>query len=131
MSAITRNAMSPAGVSSSRDGSSSDGSGSPVSAQTVANAVSMSATAGPRTSTPVSRQGSVPRSGSPAHIFPTQSPVTKPTRPSTASIFRWSRLTQPKGLSSRGGLKQRTSTPASRNERQNFFDAFRKPPIQS
>ena len=48
---------------------SSDGSGSPAAAQASANALSMSATAGPRTSSPVSRQGSSPRAGSPTHAL--------------------------------------------------------------
>jgi len=54
----------------------------------IGKGASMSATAGPRTSTPVSRHGSRWREGSPAHIRPTQSPVTKPIVRSTAIILR-------------------------------------------
>jgi hypothetical protein len=54
-----------------------------------------------------------------------------PTRPSTTSILRWSRCNQPKGLRSRGGLKLRTSTPASVSERQKRRDALGNEPIQS
>ena len=43
---------------------------------------------GPRTSTPVSRHGAMFRPASPTQACPTQRPLTKPTVPSTASIFR-------------------------------------------
>ena len=86
---------------------------------------------GPRTATPVSRQGSMPRAGSPTQDRPTQSPVTKPTRPSTASIFRWSRETQANGFDRRSGLKQRTSTPHLRRSRQNPLEVFPTAPSQS
>src|SRR5206468_3020889 len=73
--------------------------------------------AGPRISTPVSRQPGSPRSGQPSQIFPTHRPLTKATRPSTIRHLRWSRATHPRGSRKRGGLKQRTSTPPSRSRR--------------
>ena len=71
------------------------------------------ATAGPRTSTPVSRQGAIPRAALPVHRRATHRPVMNATSPSTATILRWSRMSHPSGLSNRGGLKQRTSPPAA------------------
>jgi hypothetical protein len=79
----------------------------------------------------VSRQGATPRAASPTHIRPTHSPVTNATSPSTESIFRWSRWSAAAGFAKRGGLKQRTSTPAARSPRQNAADAFPSPPSQS
>ena len=99
---MTRTATSPAGASASRVGSSAAAIGGPASAHIRANADSRSATAGPRSAMPVSRQGSMPRAGSPTQSRPTQSPVTKATRPSTASILRWSRESQPNGLDEAG-----------------------------
>ena len=113
MLAMTRTDTSPSGESLVPCGHAPRaGSGTPVSAHILENASSRSATAGPRSEMPVSRQGSMPRAGSPTQDRPTQSPVTKPTRPSTASILRWSRESQANGFDRRGGLKQRTSTPA-------------------
>jgi hypothetical protein len=63
---------------------------------------------------PVSRQGSIPRLGLPCQRALTHRPLTKPTWPSMEMVLRWSREIQPKGLSSRGGLKALTSPPAAR-----------------
>ena len=64
--AITRSAMCPAGAARSRASREAPGAGDPAaSAHIRANASSSAATAGPRTATPVSRQGSIPRAGSP------------------------------------------------------------------
>ncbi len=65
MLAMTRTATSPAGGIGTFIGASAAGIGGPVSAHIRANARSRSATAGPRTAIPVSRQGSIPRAGSP------------------------------------------------------------------
>ena len=73
------------------------------------------AAAGPTTSTPVSRQGG--SSPSPCHSMPMQKPPTKAVCPSTHTSLRWSRWSAPSGFDRRGGLKARTSTPASRRGR--------------
>ena len=118
--ATTRTGTSPtAGASWSWVSSSSD-SGMPVAAQTRAKASSTSATAGPRISMPVSRQGSMPRLGLPSQRALTHRPLTNPTWPSTAMVLRWSREIQPNGLSRRGGLKARTSPPAARRPAHSF-----------
>ena len=129
---MTRTATSPPGSISSRESSSPGGIFSPHAvSQTLAKAASMSATAGPRISTPVSRHGSMPFSGRPTQSRPTQSPMTKPVCPSTEIILRWSRLNQPKGSSKRGGLKPLTSTPASRRPRQKRREVLPTAPSQS
>lgn len=57
----------------------------------------------------------------------THNPVAKPMRPSTASILRWSRVSQPSGLAGRGGLKARTSPPASTSRRHSRRPAAKLP----
>ena len=86
--ASTRSATSPASTIASGSDNSSAASGGPIAAHIWANACSMPATPGPRTSMPVSRHGAMPFAGSPSHLRLTHSPVTKPMRPSTASILR-------------------------------------------
>jgi serine/threonine protein kinase len=56
------------------------------------------------TGQPPSMSSSRAEAASPTQGCPTQRPVTKPTVPSTASILRWSRLSQPSGLAGLGGL---------------------------
>ncbi len=130
--AMTRTATSPPGSISSRASRWPAGIFSPHAvSHTRAKAASMSATAGPRISTPVSRHGSMFFAGRPSQSCPTHSPMTKPSCPSTEIILRWSRLSQPKGSSKRGGLKPLTSTPASRKLRQKRREVLPTAPSQS
>ena len=128
---ITRTRVVPAAEIAAAGVSSSGGSGaSPVARHTCPNARSNSATAGPRSSTPVSRQGSRRFPGSPSHFADTHSPDTKPMRPSIAIILRWSRVVQPRGLASWNGLNAahanpRVAQPAGHS------DSERNDPIQS
>jgi hypothetical protein len=64
--------ISPAETAASLPTTLSSGIGSPIMAQICANACSISETAGPHTSTPVSCHGSIFCSGSPTHILPTR-----------------------------------------------------------
>lgn len=114
-SPMTRRRVCPAADIRSRGSRSPSGIGGPAVCQAREKACSTSATAGPSSCTPVSRQGGVPFAGLPAQGLATHSPETKATRPSTLTVFRWSRLTQPKGLDTWKGLNTRISTPASRS----------------
>jgi hypothetical protein len=74
-------------------------------------ACSNSRTAGPRTPTPVSRQGRHFACGSPSHFALMHTPERKPCVPSTTNCLRWSRLIQPSECPNCGGLKTRTWPP--------------------
>ncbi len=93
------------------------------------NACSSAPIAGPRISMPVSRHGSSRRFGSPSHRSLMHRPLTKPISPSTTIVLRWSRDSQPSGLDKCGGLKTRTSPPASRTSRHS--ESARHEPSQS
>ena len=110
---------------------SPSGKGVPSADHTRPKACSTSATAGPVSFTPVSRQGGTPFAGFPTHLSAVHSPETKATRPSTHTDFRWSRCITSSGRSGRKGLKQRTSTPAARRWRQNFRELRPVSPNQS
>ena len=86
----------------------------PHACHTWANAASMSATASPRNSTPVSRHGSSRARDRPPSLL-THRPLTNAASPSTTIDLRWSRVSHASGLSTLGGLKQRTSAPAARS----------------
>ena len=74
---------------------SSPGSVSPQAAQVSANARATSATAGPRISTPVSRQPARPRSGQPSQALPDAEARHEGHAPSTTTHLRWSRASHP------------------------------------
>ena len=65
-----------------------------------------------------------------ARVKPTQTPNVYLCEDATI-VFRWSRLSQANGRSSRGGLKHLTSTPAWRNPRQKRREACPSAPSQS
>ena len=130
--AMMRRLTSPAAAGAAPPaGRSPSGIAEPHAAQMEAKAASTWGTAGPSREIPVSRQGAIRRLGSPAQWRPTQSPVTKAIWLSTVMVLRWSRLSQPNALSTRGGLKHRTSTPARRSRRQKLHPLRPMAPIQS
>jgi hypothetical protein len=73
----------------------------------------------------------MPFSGSPTQDRAIQRPDTNPIWPSMVITLRWSRLIQPRGELSRGGLKARTSTPALARLGQKLESVVLKLPHQS